>query len=74
MAHVTSELKRGLDRTIGAVWIYPSFGYWCLKGMNGEILAEISGSNTSDIWTYKGKKYHELKNAKDAAMRHLRAV
>lgn len=69
-----SELNDQLARLDGAVWIYPLHGFWCLKARNGEILAEIHGSAMTDLWTFGGKQYHELKNAKDAAMRSLRAV
>lgn len=69
-----SECSDGLGRLDGAVWVYPLHGFWCLKCKDGEIIAEISGSSIDNIWTYNGKKYHELKNAKKAVMRNLGAA
>ena len=68
-----SEVQRTVRPLNGAVWIYPMHNFHCLKAEDGEILAEIFGSGVSDLWTYKGKTYHELENAKRAAIRGLEA-
>ena len=64
-------MRKCLD---GAVWIYLSYRHWALKAENGELLAEVTGGWPGDVYEYKGKRYHEVQAAKNAAMSAIRGA